>query len=113
MTSMTYHDGELAGTGPALLDPRAQPGTADRFAPDRPGACSIDMLALVHVLKFGRGAQPRDPHSIWDAAALGLIDTSPFQVTPRGEKALAEHNLLYATDGEETLAWAEHRRLAA
>jgi hypothetical protein len=63
----------------------------------RPGACSIDIMAVVHNFKFGRGPNPSSGDAIWDAEALGLITTSPAAVTLRGEQALAEHGWLTDT----------------
>jgi hypothetical protein len=73
---------------------------------DRPGACSIDVLAVVYTTMFGQGPAPQSHCSIWDAAELGLIRTSPLRVTARGERALSEHGWIDATAGEEEIAWA-------
>lgn len=61
---------------------------------DRPGECSIDVMAVLHALKFGCGPSPSDMHAVDEATDLGLISSERFDVTPRGEAALAEHGWL-------------------
>ena len=110
--------------GTALLDQRrATPtleksgrgggcGEHDQDPDDRPGACSLDVLALVHQVMFGCGPRPSSGLSLREASMRGLLESSACRVSPRGEQALAEHGFLQATSAEEDLAWSMHSGVA-
>jgi hypothetical protein len=66
---------------------------------ERPGACSIDVMAVVHMFKFWRGPSPSRGGALQEALELGLVTTSPPAVTELGERALAEHGWLPTAAG--------------